>query len=150
MDHDFEFLRRVPLFARLSLDEQKYVRRLCEQARFGAGEALISEGQPGQAMFVIIRGRVDVRSSAPDGSTSLVAELGPGAHVGEMALIDDAPTSASVVARETVYSFRLARDQFEALLSSNQRIQLRIYTVLVQTLVKRLREANAKLAARHD
>ncbi len=147
VDHDFEFLRRVPLFSRLSLEEQKYVRRLCDQARFKPGESLIDEGQPGEAMFVIIRGKVDVRSTGPGGTVSLVAELGPGTHVGEMALLDDAPTSASVVARETVYAFRLARDQFQALLQSNERIQLRIFTVLVQTLAKRLREANAKLAA---
>ena len=64
-----------------------------------------------------------------------------------MALLDDALTSASVVAVEAVNAYKLPRTRFEELMQANERIQLRIYRVLIGTLLSRLREANAKLAA---
>ncbi|NOZ85784.1 MAG: cyclic nucleotide-binding domain-containing protein [Deltaproteobacteria bacterium] len=152
MDKDFEFLRRVPLFSELSLDELKYVQSLCEKKRYQDGQTLITEGTPGEALFVLARGKVKVVTSTGDSAASdhgtVVAELGPGAHVGEMALLDDFPTSASVICEGNVVAFKLARRRFSDLVESNERIQVRIYKVLIKTLTKRLREANEKLAAK--
>ena len=148
VDRDFEFLRRVPLFERFALDELKYVQGVCEKVEFPPGDFLIRQGRPGDALYVVIRGTVDVLSTSPDGRRTRLVELGPGAHIGEMSLMDDAPTSADVVARQGVLAFRLARERFQELIRGNQRIQIGFYSVMVSTLAKRLREANAKLAAR--
>lgn len=146
VDRDFEFLRRVPLFARLSLDELKYVQSMCEKVTFSAGRHLIRQGRPGEMLYVLVRGKVEVSSTRPGGKRTKLGELGPGAHVGEMALLDDAPTSADIVAVEQVLAFCLRRHRFQELLQGNERIQLGIYSVMVNTLAKRLREANVKLA----
>ena len=79
VDHDFEFLRRVDLFSRLSLDEQKYVQTLCDKVSCATGESLITQGRPGSALYVVIRGQVDVCSDSPDGKRTVLVELGPGA-----------------------------------------------------------------------
>jgi CRP-like cAMP-binding protein len=145
VDRDFEFLRRVPLFRELSLDELKYVQSLCEKARYPGGSYIITQGQPGEALFVIARGKAAVTSSEGGGDRRL-GELGPGSHVGEMSLLDEAPTSANVVALEDVNVYRLPRRRFTEILEANERIQLRIYRVMMKTLLSRLREANARLA----
>ena len=147
VDRDFEFLRQVPLFRELALDELKYVQSVCEKGSYAAGAKLISLGQPGEALFVLARGKVSVTTPGPDGSETEVAELGPGVHVGEMSLLDDSPTSANVTAKEDVVAYRLPRRRFEELLQANERIQVRIYRVLIGTLTQRLREANQKAAA---
>jgi len=147
VDRDFEFLRQVPLFHELALDELKYVQSVCEKSSYAAGARLITQGQPGEALFVLAQGKVAVTAPGPDGSQTEVAELGPGVHVGEMALLDDSPTSANVVAKEKVVAYKLPRKRFEELLQANERIQVRIYRVLIGTLTQRLREANEKAAA---
>jgi CRP-like cAMP-binding protein len=146
VDRDFEFLRRVPLFARLSLDELRYVQSMCEKVTFPAGSYLIRQGRPGEMLYVLVRGKVEVSSTAPGGKRTKLVVLGPGAHVGEMSLLDDAPTSADIVAIEPVLAFCLSRHRFQELIHGNERIQLGIYSVMVKSLAKRLREANTQLA----
>lgn len=145
VDRDFEFLRHVPLFSRLSLGELKQVHNACEKILYPRGFRLIAQGSVGEALYVIIRGSVDVAITTAQGRPSHVGSLSSGAHVGEMSLVDDSPTSADVTAREDVLAFRLPRERFQELLASNERLQLRIYEALVETLVTRLRETNAKL-----
>ena len=147
VDRDFEFLRQVPLFAELSLDELKYVQTMCEKVSYAAGARLITLGQPGEALFVLAHGKVAVTTPGAGGEDKEVAELGPGVHVGEMSLLDESPTSANVMAKEPVVAYRLPRQRFEELLQANERIQVRIYRVLIGTLTQRLREATAKAAA---
>jgi tetratricopeptide (TPR) repeat protein len=143
VDPDFEFLRRVPLFAQLSLDELKYASRMCEKVKIPPGKPLIEQGQPGQALYVLARGRAEVLTRAADGTVKPLVVLTPGAHVGEMSLLDNAPTSATVMALDEVTAYRLSATRFRELIQANERIQLRIYRVLVKTLLTRLREANA-------
>jgi tetratricopeptide (TPR) repeat protein len=145
VDGDFEFLRRVPLFAELSLEELKYVQSMCERVRFAPGERLITQGEPGEALFVIARGRAAITRTRPDGTEAELGELGPGSHVGDMSLVDDAPTSANVVAREDVNAYRLLHARLRDLMEANERIQLRVYRVFIHSLLDRMRRTNARL-----
>ena len=145
IDRDFEFLRQVPLFSQLSLDELRLVQRVCEKVRFATATPLLLQGRPGMALYVLIRGRVKVTSTGPDGASTTLVQLGPGAHVGEMSLVDDGPTSANVIAQDEVVAFRLARERLHELLEANERVQLRVFGAMVAELSSRLREANNKL-----
>lgn len=141
-------LRRYSLFG--GLDDHDLARiapRLVRQ-RFPPGQALINEGERGRTIFLVLTGRVEVTRLGEDGHAVRVAELGAGATVGEMELIDLNPRSASVVALEEVEA--LVLDRAELLALSREHISAFAIMVmnLARDLSRRLRLADAELARR--
>ena len=96
-----EALRRVPVLRHLPLAE---LDRMVEPQRssqsFAPGSVLIEEGTVGEELFVLLDGRVAVRASLSEREDRAIGTRGPGELVGEMALLDDLPRSASVTAEE--------------------------------------------------
>ncbi|MBS2033128.1 MAG: cyclic nucleotide-binding domain-containing protein [Deltaproteobacteria bacterium] len=141
----FEFLKGTPLFRDLSLEEMKAVYHACETRKFKAGEVIIEQDTPGQALYVLRKGSARVLRVA-NGKEEAVARMGPGSPAGEMSLVDDSPTSARVVAEVEVEAFCITRSNFERLMHLNERMALKIYRFFVQTLSKRLRNTSENLA----
>ena len=107
-------LARVPLFSRTSALERSAVARHAHEDLVPDGGVIVQEGAPGDAFYVLLEGRA---RAVRDGER--VAELGPGDWFGELALLDGAPRSASVIAEgpATVAvlptaTFRLALREF--------------------------------------
>jgi NTE family protein/lysophospholipid hydrolase len=86
-----------------------------EQVQLQAGETLLRQNDPGDAMYLVLNGRVSVRVEHADGTTSGVDEVGPGGVVGELALVTGQPRNATVVALESTEAARLARTDFDRL-----------------------------------
>ncbi|HCF56486.1 MAG TPA: Crp/Fnr family transcriptional regulator [Myxococcales bacterium] len=104
------------------------------------GTVLFDEGEPGDRMFVIHSGRVEVVKRV--GSERLtIAELGPGESVGEMAILDGQPRSASAVVCEDAVLVVLDSRTFESLIRQSGEIAVRI----LRKLSQRLREANRQI-----
>jgi tetratricopeptide (TPR) repeat protein len=143
----FDFLKSTPLFKELALEEMKAVYQACEIRKFKAGEVLIEQDQPGQALFVLRQGTARVSRRA-GGKEEAVARMGPGSPAGEMALVDDAPTSARVVAEVDVEAFCITRERFGKLLSLNDKIAVKLLRFFTQTLAKRLRTTSERLAGK--
>jgi len=141
----FDFLQKIPLFSDMPLSEMKSFYNICSERSFQAGETLIEQGRPGMALYVLRSGKVAVIRVEGERQTA-VAELGAGDHVGEMALVDESPTSARVVAKEPVLAFEISRDNFLRFLQANDKFAVRVLRVFVRTLCQRLRETTAKLA----
>lgn len=141
----FDFLKGTPLFRDLSLDEMKAFYNSCEIRKFAPKEVIIEQDQPGSALFVIRKGTARVVKVTPQ-EEDTVARLGPGSPAGEMALVDDAPTSARVVAEADVEAFCITRERFEKLLASNEKTAIKLYRFFIQTLAKRLRSTSENLA----
>jgi tetratricopeptide (TPR) repeat protein len=139
----FDFLKETKLFGELSLDEIKAVYHAAETRTFAPGAVLIEQDQPGRALYVLRSGAVSVRKVRA-GSDVELARLGSGAPIGEMSLFDDNPTSARVVATEPVEAFEISKSSLEKLLAGSDRLALRIFQALVQTLTGRLRETSAR------
>jgi tetratricopeptide (TPR) repeat protein len=143
----FEFLKNTSLFDGLSLTEMKSLWTICETKVFDPGEILIEQDKPGHALYVIKRGDVVVQKIEGNNTNDL-AKLGPGAHLGEMSLIDNAPTSARVVAgQDGVQAFEITRDKFDELLQSDDKIAIKVYKVFISTMAERLRNTTKELAA---
>jgi CRP-like cAMP-binding protein len=104
-----------PLLAVLDEDERRRVLALARRRRFSKGEPLFHEGDPGDTMHLIAKGRVALRVTTPLGDTATLLVLGPGDQFGEMALISPAPRNASAVALEPVETMTFHRDQLEEL-----------------------------------
>ncbi|MSP63158.1 MAG: cyclic nucleotide-binding domain-containing protein, partial [Myxococcales bacterium] len=80
-----------------------------------AGELLFRQGDPGETMVIVGEGSLAVRVRRAGGEEVLVAEIGPGEVVGEMAFIDPAARTASVVAVERATVYELSRDGLSTL-----------------------------------
>lgn len=139
---DFNTLKDMPLARDLSLDDLRSLYAQCEPVSIAAGQPLITEGQPGEALFIIRKGTVDIRVGG-----KVVAQLKEGACVGEMALVDDGPTSATAVAAGPVTAFRLPKQNFRRLMTANVGLALGMYRVFVETMVGRLRATNQRVAS---
>jgi CRP/FNR family transcriptional regulator, cyclic AMP receptor protein len=111
--------------------------------RLKADQTLFTAGDPGDGCYRVEQGLLKVTVVSPSGGERILAILGPGALVGELAMIDAQPRSASVVAaRDSELRF-ISRMSFEGIVESNPQV----YRHIVTLLTRRLRDTNAVVAA---
>jgi len=101
----------VVLFAIVAI----FAQRTMVLERFGPGEVIFREGEPGRHVYVVKSGTVDVLKRLPDGSDSVIATMGPGDHFGEIALLKKAPRTATVRTASAVEIFKMSPSSFVAL-----------------------------------
>jgi CRP-like cAMP-binding protein len=130
-------LAQVPLFAGLSRRHLKRVASLARTRRFAPGVSIIRAGHAGTALYVLIDG--GARVVRP---TERPLRLQPGDHFGEMALLDDSPRSADVVAEGEVLAMTIGRRAFDKLLRSEPALTRE----LLRALATRLRDAQSSPA----
>ena len=133
-----DVLGKVPLFAGVPARQVRKIASLGSVARFDANEPIVNAGDPGEAFYVILSGRAKVRR----GSRRAVAQIGPGAYFGEMALVDGSPRSATIVAETATTCLMLTRKRFAKVLRSEPTVAL----TLLRTLAARVRELEASPA----
>jgi CRP-like cAMP-binding protein len=114
---------------------------LAQIKKLGKDVTIFHAGDPADAVFVVASGRVKVVITSSDGKEFILTVLGAGQVFGEMALLESAPRSASVVTLSTVEVLVINRSDFQRLLDSNPRISQRLMAILS----RRLRRANAKM-----
>ena len=136
-------LKAIPIFGELALQDMKDLYRVCAAAQWQPGTTLIEQGEQGKGLIVIVQGQVQV-VSVQGSATKPLATLGPGAYVGEISLVDDAPTSARVVAKSPVRALVISREKFQQYLYSHETAALRIYTLFTKTLAERLRQTSKR------
>lgn len=86
--------------------------------RFNAGDVIVRQGDIGQSAYIIESGRVEISMDHPDGTAQVVGTRGPGTMIGEMALVDSAPRTATVRAVEDCALLELSRADFARRLES--------------------------------
>ena len=124
-------LRRVPIFRRLEKGTLFEIARRVDEARFPAGATLVREGDPGDALCIVVEGTVEVSIGG-----DVVAELAAGDFFGEMSLIDGLPRSATVVAVGEVLLYTLSSSDFDSLLNIPY-----VARAALESLTARLRDA---------
>jgi CRP/FNR family cyclic AMP-dependent transcriptional regulator len=133
-------LAHVDLFAGLDKKELRHLAGSCQERKFPAGSVLIQQGDTGAGLFVITSGHVKVtQATDPDRAEENLRTMGPGEVLGEMALLDDLPRSATVTAIDDVTALLLPVWEFRTVLHSNPDIAVR----LLATLSHRLRKAES-------
>lgn len=133
-------LREIPLFAELGAGELRIVDNLLHERDYIKDEIVFDEGEEGQAIYFILKGRVLIcRQGRPvDGA---IAELSAGQFFGELALLDDAPRMAQVRAAEDCTLAVFFREDFLNLLQTHAATASKISLQLSRHIGKRLREA---------
>jgi len=136
-----ELLGNVPLFRGLSPAEREALAQQCRRRQCEAGEVVFHEGDPGNALFVVVRGFVHIERAAEDGTLVHIARRGPGDHFGELALLDALPRSADAVADEACELLVLARPDLKRFCDNHPETAW----VMLQGLATRLREATDRI-----
>jgi CRP/FNR family cyclic AMP-dependent transcriptional regulator len=129
-------LRALPLFSGLLESELKQIADTASAVSYGKGAMVLKEGEVDNAMFLLLRGKVKVYVSEPEGREFVLAVLGPGEYVGELSMLDSTPNSASVIAEEPCNFLVLQKDDFMQTLIDNPSIQFK----LLLNLTRRSRE----------
>lgn len=136
-----DVLRRIPLFQHLKYKELIQLLSIVETHEVAAGEIIVQQGDEGEELFIILRGKGSVMADDAE-----VAELGPGSHFGEMALIDNAPRSATVRADEDTTLLSIGRDNFFSLMRRDSLLAVKLLWAFLQVLTGRLRATNEELS----
>lgn len=132
-----ELLRRVALFAKCTDRELARIAALADVTTVPPGHPLTTEGRPGREAFVITRGEADATVRGRH-----LARLGPGVMVGEMALLDNGPRSATVTARTELEVLVLDPRSFRTLLLDVPSIA----DSIMRVMATRLRQTDALLS----
>jgi signal transduction histidine kinase len=145
-------LRKLSFFKDLGAEDLGKVASLCREESFAAGDAVFTEGDPADKLYIIREGTVEVWKDYAAAERDLLALHGPGHLFGEMALIDDLPRSATVIARGPVRALSIGRGDFHRIISENSSVALsvmRSVSAMVrssnESFVETLRHRNTEL-----
>ncbi len=125
-----EHLRRVPLFSGIPDAGLASIARQLSERSYETGAVIVKQGEPGVGFYLIDEGKVEVEQGG-----RVLTALGPGEFFGELALLEDVPRTASVIARAPTRCLQLVRWHFRAILKENPEIAIRV----LETAVRRLR-----------
>ena len=119
-------LSDCPLFTGLSGEELFPVGEIAEPRSYAPGEVVVRQGDPGDALFVVARGKLRVVKG-----DKTLREMDCGAVFGEMALLDGAPRAATVEAMTDAEVLRVPRSEFEALLDESPELARGVIRMLL-------------------
>ena len=139
------FLLETPMFEKLEPSEIMEVIHIIEIKQYKAGDIIFSEGEPGDAWFVLYRGTVDVLKHGVTGEKK-ITEIPERACFGEISILDGSPRSATIQAETDAVVFRIPRDAFSALVDDNHLVAYKLLHQMAILLATRQRGTTARLS----
>jgi HEAT repeat protein len=131
-------LREIPIFSDLSPEDLQQVAAIAREQWFPKDTTIFRQDEEGNMMFIIVDGHVHVVRSA-NGKEQVLAQRGPGDFVGEMAIIESAPRSASLLTRGDVRVLAIEGETFKGILRERPEVSLAV----LRSVSRRLREMSA-------
>ena len=132
------YIRDLPLLARLPDDDLKALASRGRVRRFNAGTTIFHEGDPGDAMYVVVDGKLRMSRLSGSGTEATLALIGAGDCTGELALFDGRPRSATATAMQATRAFVVSREDFINWVRERPAAAL----ALLETLSLRIRRTN--------
>jgi CRP-like cAMP-binding protein len=127
-------LERSPLFRGLSPDSLQRLASLALQRKFRNGDIVFSQGDPGDALYGVIAGRVRISAGASDGREIYLNIMQPGDTFGEIALLDGGQRTATATATEASELVSIRREQFLGLIGQEPSLALELLRLCGQRL----------------
>ena len=146
LQEEVELLRNIPLFAKIELSKLKLLAFTSERLIYSQDEILFSQGDPGDAAYIIINGEADIVVNTPGGPL-VIATLKKTEIVGEIAILCDVPRTATVRAKTELTTLRISKERFFILTIEFPEIAVEIMRELAHRLEQtttKLREAVAQ------
>ncbi len=135
------FFKDIPLFAGLSEADHELLLRVAVRSTYPRHKLLVQEGDPGNRFYLLRKGRAKVYLGDRNGREVILAILGPNDFFGEMAMIDDEPCSANVMALEESEFVSIGKAEFQKAIASSPEMAIS----LLKALSRRLREADQQI-----
>jgi CRP-like cAMP-binding protein len=139
------FLNNIPIFSELSFGELETILPFMGYLKLNKGELLFKEGEEGNYVFFVSKGIIDVYKTSASGGDVVIASLSKGLSIGEMAIIDTSPRSATVKARTNVMLLVITRTGFNQILDNHATIGIKILKGITRLLSKNLRKTSTRL-----
>jgi glutaminase len=140
-------LAQIEVFRGLSRADLKLLEGIARPFVYEPGQKILREGDPAHLFFVIATGGASVRLRLGDGASVRVASLGPGATLGEMALLDGKPRSADVVADERTVCYGFSVEEVRGLEAEAPQVYSTVLLNIAADLAERVRAANNEIRA---
>ncbi len=131
-EFDLAVLRNISLFSMLNDQQLQDVQRVIMARSYPKGQVLFHQGDPGNCLYLLTAGRLRIFVSSPDGREATVRMYGPGSSVGELAVLDGKPRSASAIAIDTLKTMVLYREDFLKLLHEHISITESVLAMLAE------------------
>src|SRR5215468_974435 len=139
-----DLLARVPMFENLADDDRQALAQSLIERKFAAGDIIMNLGDRGTSMFIVAEGHVNIYLPGEASRRISLKDITTGEHLGEIALFDDRPRSASAVATTDATLLELDRDTLSRYLAQRPQGAM----TLLRTLAGRLRATNEMLSQR--
>ena len=141
-----DFLIDLPLFDALQGTELTIIARHMNYFELEPGELLFREGDKGDSVCFVVNGALDVYKESAGGGDVVIATIPRRRSIGEMAIIDNTPRSATVKARTDTALVALTQKGFEQVLEEHPKIGIAILKGLSRLLSMNLRKTSSRLA----
>ena len=150
VDKEAAFFRKIFLLQDLGDHEIEQVVKRTQPRRFLAGEVIIQEGKPGDSMYIMVSGEVEITKQltlvldedTPKERVMTRLKAEDGVYFGEMSLLEDAPRSATVTASTDGLLLELFQKDFLDLIHHNPSMGVKLVLRLAQLLSQHLRKSN--------
>jgi len=139
---DEDVLARAPLFSALEAEAAAALRASMTDVNLTRGAVLFSEGQLGDRLYVVLRGKIKLSVSSNDGRESVLVILGPGEMFGELSLFDPGPRNATATAISDTVLAGLGHEDLQTWLTGRPEVA----AALLGALARRLRRTNEAMA----
>ncbi len=143
-----DFLCAIPMFNGLKTSELRVIAGYMNSFEAEPGDAVFLEGELGDYVCFVAEGKLEVSKGSSDGTRRVLTTLQQGQSIGEMAVIDNAPRSATVIVAERARLLTLARQDFETLLQQHPAMGISILKGIARLLSQNLRRTSGLLAER--
>ena len=134
VERRMDLLRAVGPFAELSTDRLRPVAQAAEVVRFGAGQVIVRQGEPGDAVYALTEGAAEVWLENAPQQPVLLRTMRSGQLFGETAVLYHGPRSAAIKAKTDVMALKVPGPVFLELLCGRPEVALRVAVVLAQRL----------------
>jgi CRP-like cAMP-binding protein len=141
-EHVLTVLKNIPMFSDLSIRELVSIERILHRRSYAAEEVVFSQGTMGVGMYIIVEGGVQILHEPSD---QIIAELSDGEFFGELALLDEAPRSATAVATRQSRVLGFFQSDLLGLTERNPRLGVKIILRLSRIIGKRLVSSNEQV-----
>ncbi|MBC7545443.1 MAG: cyclic nucleotide-binding domain-containing protein [Candidatus Sericytochromatia bacterium] len=135
----------IPFFEGLTADEHTALAQYATRQTFAKGAVIFYEGDPGNALCLVLDGAVTIGKEDVDGALMMVSMIGRQDIFGEGALIDDVRRSATAIAATNAVVLMLKKTSFEALSHEQPQLAIQVLRRIARIIRNRLRKASADL-----
>lgn len=140
-----DVLSQVYLFRELTPGEMERLLSISKESKVRKNDVIFREGDIGDAFYLIVTGSIRISTLVPGVGEEALTILREGEYFGEMALIDDAPRSASAIANDDTMLLYIGKDDFRKLLERQTDIAYKLLWIFTKTLSARLRKTDEQL-----